>query len=117
MTTQSTGMGAYEPSKQLTGFCIRGFQYWDGALVLSELKAGDTLTLVAEPDNPHDPEAVAIYSGSSKLGYVPSEQNGLFSTMIFFGHGDVLEARVLQVDPESKPWEQVRVGIYIKDAR
>lgn len=52
----------YEPSRVLLSFHIAGFQYADGALVLGDLKAGDKLTLCAERDNPHDPEAVAIYS-------------------------------------------------------
>ena len=50
----------YEPSRVLLSFYIAGFQYADGALVLGNLKAGDKLTLCAERDNPHDPEAVAI---------------------------------------------------------
>lgn len=117
MITQPAPSGTYEPSKRLMGFHIRGFQHWDGALVLGQLKVGDAVSLVAEPSNPHDPDAVAIYSGSSKLGYVPAEQNAVLSTMLFYGHSGIFEARVLQVDPEASPWEQVRVGIYIKDAR
>ncbi len=27
------------------------------------------------------------------------------------------ELRVLQVDPEADPWEQVRAGLYVTDAR
>ena len=48
----------YEPSRVLLSFHIAGFQYADGALVLGDLKVGDKLTLCAERDNPHDPEAV-----------------------------------------------------------
>lgn len=107
----------YEPSKKLVSFHIRGFQHWDGALVLSELKAGDELALMAEPNNPHDPEAIAVYFKDTKLGYVPSEENALFSTMFFYGHADVFEARAMQVDTEADPWEQVRMGIYVKDVR
>lgn len=58
----------YEPSRVLLSFHIAGFQYADGALVLGDLKAGDKLTLCTERDNPHDPEAVAIYYGKTKLG-------------------------------------------------
>lgn len=107
----------YEPSKMLSSFYIRGFQHWDGALVLSELKAGCELALMAEPDNPHDPEAIAVYFNGTKLGYVPSEDNEAISMMFFYGHASVFEARVMQVDPEAVPWEQVRMGIYVKDAR
>ena len=42
----------YTPSRRMLSFYIRGFQYWDGALVLKKLKPGKKLALVAEPDNP-----------------------------------------------------------------
>lgn len=105
------------PSRQLYSFCIRGFQYWDGALVLDKLKVGSGLELHIESDNPHDPNAVAIYQGSSKLGYVPAEMNEQLSLMSFYGHKAVFEARVLQVDREAEPWNQVRVGIFVVDNR
>ena len=102
----------YEPSRVLLSFHIAGFQYADGALVL-----GDKLTLCAERDNPHDPEAVAIYYGNTKLGYVPGNEAGPLSLMMYYGHGYVFEARVQQVAPERSPWHQVRVGLYVVDAR
>ena len=73
----------YEPSRVLLSFHIAGFQYADGALVLGDLKAGDKLTLCAEHDNPHDPEAVAIYYGKTKLGYVPGNEVGPLSLMMY----------------------------------
>lgn len=60
----------YEPSRRLASFHIKGFQYWDGALVLGKLKVGDELELVAESDNPFDPDAIAIYFDDIKLGYI-----------------------------------------------
>ena len=93
----------YEPSRVLLSFHIAGFQYADGALVLGDLKAGDKLTLRAERDNPHDPEAVAIYYGNTKLGYVPGNEVGPLSLMMYYGHEDVFEARVQQVAPRAQP--------------
>lgn len=98
-------------------FHIAGFQYADGALVLGDLKVGDKLKLCAERDNPHDPEAVAIYFGNTKLGYVPGNGVGPLSVMMHYGHEGVFEARVQQVAPERSPWHQVRVGLYVVDAR
>lgn len=69
----------YEPSRVLLSFHIAGFQYADGALVLGDLKVGNKLSLCAERDNPHDPEAVAIYYGKTKLGYVPGNEVGPLS--------------------------------------
>lgn len=59
----------------------------------------------------------SLYIDGVKIGYVPADKNGLISTLAFFGHTSVFECRVLQVAPEKDPWEQVRVGIYVVDAR
>lgn len=61
----------YEPSRNLFSFHIAGFQHHDGALVLGKLKAGDTLELVPERDNPYDAEAIAVKFHGAMLGYVP----------------------------------------------
>lgn len=107
----------YEPSRHLATYYIAGFQHWDGAFALGELRPGTTLRIVPEPDCKHDPEAVALYAGSLKLGYIPADECSLVSVASFYGHADVFEIRVLQVDPEAAPWHQVRVGLYFKDAR
>lgn len=110
-------MSGYEPSKHLDTFNIAGFQHWDGATVISELKVGHKLELEPQRDNPYDANAIAIRFNGTMLGYVPGAKNELMSTMAFFGHADVFECRVLKVDTEADPWEQVLVGIYITDAR
>lgn len=107
----------YTPSRNLLSFYIAGFQFWDGALALEQLKAGARLDLVPEFDNPHDPNAIAIYYEGFKLGFVPQDCNEQLATMLFFGHGDAFECRVQQVAPDRSPWHQVRVGIYVVDAR
>ena len=107
----------YEPSRHLASFYIAGFQYWDGAFALPDLKAGTTLTFKAERDNPHDSNAMALFFGDAKLGYVPKGLNEVYSIMCFYGHASAFECRILQVAPENDPWEQVRVGIYVCDAR
>ena len=107
----------YEPSRHVTSFCIAGFKYWDGALVLDQLKPGMALDLVAEPDNPHDSNALAIYRGSVKLGFVPRSENELPALLAFYGHADILELCVQQVNPSAATYEQVYVGLYVKDAR
>ena len=65
-------------------------------------------------DNPFDAEAVALYFKGRKVGYVPSNENSLPFRLMYFAH-DAVEARILQVDPEAAPWQQVRFGLYLKD--
>lgn len=105
----------YTRSKHIADFNIAGVRYWDGALVVGSLKPGKRLHLEAEPDNPHDEDAVAIYCKEAKLGYVPRDQNRLISQLLYFGHGEAVECRVLKVDKRSEPWEQIRVGLYMVD--
>lgn len=107
----------YEPSRHIASFYIAGFQYWYGATVLADLKPGERLALVSEPDNPHDPNALAIYRGSVKLGFVPRSENELPALLAFYGHADILELCVQQVNPSAATYEQVYVGLYVKDAR
>ena len=107
----------YEPSRNLMNFYVAGFQHHEGALVLSQLKTGDELTLEAQPDNPYDSQAIAIKGRGEMLGYVPADQNGMLSVLFHYGHASIFECRVMQVAPENEPWKQLRVAIFVKDAR
>lgn len=106
----------YEPSRNCS-FRIAGLKHRDGMLVLGELKAGDTLELVPERDNPYDTEAIAVKFNGTMLGYVPADSVGPLSTLFFYGHGTAFERRVLQVAPERSPWHQVRTAVFVRDAR
>jgi hypothetical protein len=92
---------------------IAGFRYYDGMRdeVLATLHPGGELVLRREPENPHDPNAIAIHtSGGRKLGYVPRIDN---LTPAMIADPDVpLGAQILAVAPEAPPWERVRVSIY-----
>lgn len=107
----------YEPSRHISTFFIAGFQHHDGALVFDKLKVGTSLRMDPERDNPYDANAIALSIDGTMIGYVPREENSLVSILGYYGHTDVFEARVLQVNPEADPWEQVRVGLYVRDAR
>ena len=107
----------YEPCRSIDNFYIAGFQRYDGMLVLSDIKPGALLDMVPEPDNPYDPEAVKLEFNGVKLGYMSKEKNGLAALLAFYGHDDVLECRVTQVNPEADPWKQVRVSLFVTDNR
>lgn len=95
-------------------FDIAGFSYWDGCLVLNELRPGMELRLKREEDNRFDHYAVAIYYGDSKLGFVPRGENHELSKLLEMGYADILEARVQRVAPEERAESQVSVIIYLK---
>ena len=107
----------YEPPRHIVDFHVAGFAYYDGLDVINELSLGQAVTLVVETDNPYDNEAVVIYYKDKKLGYVPKEKNSFLSTLLYYGYGDILEARIQYVNVENHPEKQFRVVVKIKDNR
>jgi hypothetical protein len=61
----------------LYSFQVRGTAYHEAAARAADFRPGQPVRLVREPDNEHDPNAVAVYAqGTSKcVGYV-NRQNG-----------------------------------------
>jgi len=107
----------YERSRNLLDCHIAGFTYYDGLDVIGQLKLGTPVTLVSEPENPYDPNAVAIYYEGTKLGYVPKYKNGDVSNLLYFGYQDIMEARINCHNPEANTENQFRIVIKLKDNR
>lgn len=107
----------FEPSRNIEDFHLAGFAFYDGLDVIDQLMPGTVVDLVAEPNNPNDSEAVVIYFQGTKLGYIPAAKNSLISRLLFYGHGDILEARIQMVDLTVHPERQLRVVVKLKDKR
>lgn len=75
---------------------------------------GDRLTLVREPDNPHDPLAVRIEWRGVKLGYVPRRENREIAARL--DRGGALLCRVAWINRWARPWERVAFVITEPDA-
>jgi len=74
---------------------LAAFRHYDAKAVWRDVKAGDRLELVREPDNPYDPNAVRIEWRGRKLGYLPRRNNDAVARQL--DRGAALEARVAQV--------------------
>ena len=107
----------YGPSRYIVDFHVAGFTYYDGLDVINELSLGQPVSLIVETDNPYDSEAVVIYYKDKKIGYVPKEKNSFLSTLLYYGYGDILEAKIQYANMESHPERQFRVVVKIKDNR
>ena len=107
----------YERSRNLLDCHIAGFTYYDGLDVIESLKLGTQVILKSEPENPHDPNAVAIYFENTKLGYIPQYKNSAISTLMYFGHGDILDAKINSRNLEANPENQFRIVVKLKDNR
>ena len=51
------------------------------------------------------------------LATYPGDSNATIAQLLRFGHANVFECRIMQVDKKADPWKQVRVGIYVTDNR
>lgn len=107
----------FESTRNVEDFHLAGFAFYDGLDVIGDLTHGTVVDLMAEPTNPYDSEAVALFYQGKKLGYVPKHKNSFISRMLFYGHGDILEARIQSVDLTEHPERQFRVVVKLKDAR
>jgi hypothetical protein len=74
---------------------LAGFRHYHGADVLRDLRPGDRLELVREPENPHDPNAVRVEWRGVRLGYVPRRDNASVARQM--DRGAALEARLAGV--------------------
>ena len=75
---------------------LAGFRHHHGAEVLRDLRPGDRLELVREPENPHDPNAVRVEWRGVTLGYVPRADNAAVARQL--DRGTALEARVTALE-------------------
>lgn len=88
---------------------LAGFQFHAGKAVWKELQVGDELTLVREPDNPHDASAVRVEWHGRKLGYVPRRENADVARLM--DRGAPLAARISRLTASRNPWERVRFEV------
>ena len=90
---------------------LAGFQYHAGKALWPQMRVGDALTLVREPDNPHDARAVRVEWQGQKIGYVPRRENA--DVARFMDGGRTLMARINRLAEVRDPWSRVRFEILI----
>ena len=71
---------------------LAGFRHYDGTGLWRDMKAGDRLELVREPENPYDSGAIRVEWRGHKLGYVPRRENAAVARQL--DRGAPIEARV-----------------------
>jgi len=89
---------------------LAGFQYHAGPELWQQIRVGDALDLVREPDNPHDRNAVRVEWRGRKLGYLPRAENRAVSGEL--DRDTRLAARVSHLREERNPWRRIGIDIY-----
>jgi len=90
---------------------LAGFQYHAGKTLWPQMQVGDALTLIREPHNPHDANAVRVEWRGHKIGYVPRRENA--DVARFMDGGQALDARIARLAEVRDPWSRVRFEILI----
>ena len=95
-------------------FFVAGVKYHELHLCIGELEIGDVLSLVTEPTNEYDPNAVKIEYQSPALGkgvmigYVPATISAAVTAALVYSE---LKCEIVELNKSEKPWKQVRVAI------
>ena len=90
---------------------LAGFQYHAGAAVWEQMQVGDALTLVREPENPHDHNAVRIDWRGQQLGYLPRRENAAVAAEM--DRGGRVEARIARLRDHPNRWQRVLIDVHL----
>lgn len=91
---------------------LAGFQYHEGKQLWDEMKIGDDLTLVREPANPYDANAVRVEWRGHKLGYVPRRENRTVAQHM--DRGGRVEARISKLREHRNPRLRIEFEVFVR---
>lgn len=90
---------------------LAGFQFYAGRASWDEMHEGDALTLMREPDNPHDANAVRVEWRGRKLGYLPRAENRAVAAEM--DRGGRVAARIARLARHRDPWRRILVEVFV----
>jgi len=91
---------------------LAGFRYYDAKQVWNEMKVGDALTLVREPHNAYDSNAVRVEWRGRQLGYVPRNENRAVS--FHMDRGGAVEARISKMQEHRNPRQRIEFEVLVR---
>lgn len=90
---------------------LAGFQYYAGEALWADMRPGDPLLLVREPDNPHDANAVRVEWRGVKLGYLPRAENRAVAAEM--DRGTAVAARIARLTNHRNPWRRLLIEVFV----
>lgn len=91
---------------------LAGSQYYAVGAQWQQMKVGDPLDLIREPDNHHDKYAIRVEWRGHKLGYVPRAENRVVAAAM--DQGDKLVARIAKLTEHANPWRRVEFEVFVE---
>jgi len=89
---------------------LAGFRHHEAKAHWNDMRVGDALALVREPDNVHDANAVRVDWQGHKLGYVPRAQNADVARQL--DAGVPLAARISKLAKQRAPNKRIEFEVY-----
>ena len=90
---------------------LAGFQYYGAKILWDEMREGDALALIREPDNRHDRFAVRVEWRGTKLGYLPRAENRDVAAEM--DKGTPIAGRIGRMADNPNPWKRLRVDVFV----
>lgn len=90
---------------------LAGSQYYAVAEVWPQIRLGDRLSLIREPANRHDRQAVRVEWQGRQLGYVPRAENRAVARAL--DDGERLETRVSRLRDDPDPWRRIEFEVFL----
>ena len=91
---------------------LAGFRHAEAADAWPDLRQGDELVLVREPDNAFDKNAVRVEWRGRKLGYVPRRENAALAWAL--DRGETLRARVSWCEWHPNPARRITFQVFVE---
>lgn len=90
---------------------LAGFQFHAGKKLWPQMRVGDHLSLVREPQNVHDSRAIRVEWQGVHIGYVPRRENTDIARLM--DQGVPAFARISRLAESRDPWARVRFEILV----
>jgi len=90
---------------------LAGFRHHEAPALWGTIREGDPLTLVREPHNVHDRNAVRVDWRGLVLGYVPRAENEAVARQL--DRGERLEARVSRLQRTRAPNRRIEFEVHL----
>ncbi len=91
---------------------LAGFNYHDAKQVWDDMQIGDALTLVREPHNTYDANAVRVEWRTHKLGYIPRSENR--AVAFHMDRGGQVEARISRLQQHRNPRQRIEFEVLVR---
>lgn len=91
---------------------LAGSQYYRLDQLQENIRVGDALELVREPDNRHDKNAVSVRWRGQALGYLPRKENRAVAKAL--DDGESVRATVEKLTVDADPWKRLRISVFIE---